>query len=221
MISFTNGLDALRLHAELGEQQLVLNPTEGDYLLTHSQLQVFPFGSNSGMAIGQQVANSKQMEDFSQQVAAQTEQLPWLAYRLQLEPLVQRLHGFIRSSCCYTASVLRNRVDDIFTPHVLEVAGTSGMAVSRQALVDGVLMQELVLADESWFACHHPIAALEPINLDEEQKEPLDFEAVLRGEVQGIPSGTTVHVCLDLFGLSSLQINEDKHMLHLRIGHRL
>jgi hypothetical protein len=134
----------LQLHAKLGEQQVVLSPSDGDFIVRDLQLLLCPFGGSTATRVGEAAANSKQMEDFTQQVAAQTEQLLWLAYRLQLEPVVKRLHGFIQALCMYHNSVLNSRVNDVFTPRVLEAAGASGMAASRQAVVGCVLPQELV-----------------------------------------------------------------------------
>ncbi|WIA39973.1 hypothetical protein OEZ86_013403 [Tetradesmus obliquus] len=169
-------LSGLKLHAQLGEQQLVLCPGEGDYVIDDLQVERYPYGGYSYTYIGQKAANSEQQDAFIEQVAAQTEQLLWLAYRLQLEPLMQRLHSFVRSSCLYANSILRGRVDDVFTPRVLEAAGTSGMAASKQAVVDGVLLQEFVFGEDAEAAVNGRTAVLEPLDLSEEQQEPLVLE---------------------------------------------
>uniref|UniRef100_A0A383VQL2 Uncharacterized protein n=1 Tax=Tetradesmus obliquus TaxID=3088 RepID=A0A383VQL2_TETOB len=92
MERLTADLSGLKLHAQLGEQQLVLCPGQGDYVIDDLQVERYPYGGYSFTYIGQKAANSEQQDAFIEQVAAQKEQLLWLAYRLQLEPLAQRLH---------------------------------------------------------------------------------------------------------------------------------
>ncbi|WIA19689.1 hypothetical protein OEZ85_005617 [Tetradesmus obliquus] len=221
MERLTADLSGLKLHAQLGEQQLVLCPGEGDYVIDDLQVERYPYGGYSFTYIGQKAANSEQQDAFIEQVAAQTEQLLWLAYRLQLEPLAQRLHSFVRSSCLYANSMLRGRVDDVFTPRVLDAAGASGMAASKQAVVDGVLLQEFVFGEYAEAAVNGRTAVLEPLDLSEKQQEPLVLEAkVVHGSLIGIPSGSKVRLELDLFGKSTMQVNEDVHHLHLCIGRR-
>jgi hypothetical protein len=154
------------------------------------------------------------LKAFVQQVAAQTEQLLWLAYRLQLEELAQQLHGFIRSGCLFGNSLFRNG-SEIFTARVLEAAGASGMDTACGPLFNSVLTQEVAFTG----VADGERAVLQPI-LTAQRKQLLTFDAVVHGGVLGIANATKMHVSLDLFGKSRIQINDDVHLLQLRIGSR-
>ncbi|WIA19688.1 hypothetical protein OEZ85_005616 [Tetradesmus obliquus] len=209
-------VSGLQLHAQLGEQQLVLCPGEGNYLIVGLQLCCFQFGEDRYTNIGEPAASSEQAHAFKQQVAAQTEQLLWLTYKMQLEALLQRLHAFVQSCCLYQDYVLRDMVDAVFTPRVLEAAGASGMAASRQALVDSVLMQQVVFRKAVLSA---QAAVLKPINLSSKKQELLQFEATVReSSLFGIPTATNVRVELDLFGASTMQVNDNKYSVRLYVG---
>jgi hypothetical protein len=207
-------LDGLAVHASLGEQKIALSPGK-DYVMVALQLKAFTPGGDDSTEIGAAADSSEQAQAFKQQVAAQVEQLLWLAYRLQLEQLVEWLHRFIRSLCLFKASLLRNR-EDVYSRRVAEAAGASGMGMILQALKHSVLTQEVALSRAA--AAH--MAVLEPLGLTAQQKQPLVFNAMLRGDVLGIPQGTKVQVQLDLFGRSMLRINGDDHDVHLRVGNR-
>lgn len=209
-------VSGLQLHAQLGEQQLVLCPGEGNYLIVGLQLCCFQCGGDRYTNIGEPAASSEQAHAFKQQVAAQTEQLLWLTYKMQLEALLQRLHAFVQSCCLYQDYVLRDMVDAVFTPRVLEAAGASGMAASRQALVDSVLMQQVVFKKAVLSA---QAAVLKPINLSSKKQELLQFEATVReSSLFGIPTATNVRVELDLFGASTMQVNDNKYSVRLYVG---
>jgi hypothetical protein len=211
------------LHVQLGEQQLVLEHYGVDYVWQQGpggeetgnlQLNCFPPGKSEGKVVGQPAATAQQKRVFVEQVAAQTEQLLRLAYRLQLQPLVEQLHGFVRSQSLFDYSLLRKQADAIFTPRVLEAAATSGLDDCQRAVADSVLRQDVVFAD----GIDDKAVFLEPLALTEEQQQPLEFDAVLRNGLAGIARGTKVHVQLDLFGTSSMHINDDKHRVRLCMG---
>jgi hypothetical protein len=92
--------------------------------------------------------------------------------------------------------------------------GASGMSMILQALKSSVLTQAVSLAEPA----DEDMPALEPLTLTGEQMQPLDFDAMVGGEVLGIPQGTKVGVHLDLFGRPLVGINGDCFDVHLRIG---
>jgi hypothetical protein len=217
-------LGELRLHAALGKQQLVLRPNGIDYMWlrasedSESELQLagYPPGKLEPEGVGQPAASNEQKQAFKQQVAAQTEQLLWLAYRLQLQPLVHHLHGFIRSSCLSPISLLHGQEAAVITPRVLEAAVASGKHGVWQAVADSVRRQDVAFTDDAMLG--DTAAFLAPLTLTQQQKQPLEFDAMLHADVMGIASGTKVRVYLDLFGESSIHLNQDIHTVRLRIG---
>jgi hypothetical protein len=119
------GLQQLQLYEQLG-QQLVTLQTNGPGFGFTSDRQLFlqpNITDFNSLMVGPSAANGAEQEAFIQQVAAQTEQLLWLAYRLELEPLVQRLHGFVRPLCWFSDSLLFHSLVAVFTLRVVEAAG--------------------------------------------------------------------------------------------------
>ncbi|KAF6245558.1 hypothetical protein COO60DRAFT_1650237 [Scenedesmus sp. NREL 46B-D3] len=90
------------------------------------------------MAAAPEAADGTERLAFEEQVAAQTEQLLWLAHKLQLQPLVQRLYGFIRSLSYLPTSVLHDEGDDVFSSRVLEMAGVASLPAGKQMLLNSV-----------------------------------------------------------------------------------
>jgi hypothetical protein len=94
-------LHSLQLHAQLGQQHVALETNGTGYyfgiatqcLLHQPALTAVGITMDAAPA----AASAEERHAFKQQVAAQTEKLLWLAYRLQLQPLVQHLHCFIRA----------------------------------------------------------------------------------------------------------------------------
>jgi hypothetical protein len=208
----------LELHANMGKQQLVLCPAKGDYTLASLQLLMQGFGGTEAEEeeLGVPAANKEQVQGFKQQVAAQTEQLLWLAYRLQLQPLVQCLHAFIRTCCLFDISLLRGRLDVVFTHRVLEAIGVSSLTCCKGAWINSVLCQDISFSDSIAGA-----ALLQPVGAAAaERGQQIVFDAVLKSEILGIAAGTQVKLRLDIFR-GRLYINGDEHVLHFRVGHHV
>jgi hypothetical protein len=227
LASCLGNVSELKLHANLGEQQLVLCPAKEDYTLDSDSMQLemrhcVQVGNITDAydKLGVPADNKEQAQAFKQQVAAQTEQLLWLAYRMQLQPLVQCLHRFIRSGSLYDDSLLRGRLDAVFTDGVLEAVSVSSLNDCKGAWVNSVLCQDISFA-ASTADVSTGAALLEHVDVEQaEQDLRTEFEAVLKSEVLGIAAGTKVTVCLEVFK-GRLFINGDEHKLHLRVGHRV
>lgn len=79
-------------------------------------------------------------ESFLQRAAMQTETLLYLAQRLQLQPLMDRMHAFIASSTYRTDGILYGRLEDVFTERVLSVSLPPGASdAARMAWISSVL----------------------------------------------------------------------------------
>jgi hypothetical protein len=180
------GLQHLRLHAQLGQQQVSLETDGRAYAFVNDKLlEQLDISACYSTVPGVSGAADAQQQAFNQQVAAQTEQLLWLAYRLQLDLLVQRVHGFIRSMCFFSSSLLHNVLDAVFTARVLEAAGVASLRGGKAMLLSSVLgeMAQLTLAEglsanadsakfvETW---------LQPKGLTAQQQKPLKFNAVVK-----------------------------------------
>jgi hypothetical protein len=220
--SCVGNVSEVELHAKLGEQQLVLCPAKGDYTLVNMQLLMRSFGGTEAddEELGVPAVDKDQVQAFKQQVAAQTEQLLWLAYRLQLQPLVQCLHNFIRSGSLFRILLLRGRLDAVFTDRVLEAISVSSLTCYRGAWINSVLGQDISFAANAVESLPG-VALVEPVDAEMAQHDlETGFDAVLKSEVLGIAAGTQVNLRLDIFR-GRLYINDDQHLLHVRIGRRV
>jgi hypothetical protein len=123
-------LQILQLHAQLGPKQLALETNgTGYYFSKRTQLLMC---CTDVSKIAEQVegapaaTTAEEQQAFNRQVAAQTEQLLWLAHKLQLQPLLQHLNRFVQALSWFTQSLLRHTRNAVFTPCVLEAAGVAG-----------------------------------------------------------------------------------------------
>jgi hypothetical protein len=205
-------LQSLKLHAQLGQTQLALETNGSGYYFIGEgpQLTCQADVSKFGEAVeGAPVATTaEERQAFKQQVAAQTEQLLWLAHKLQLQALLQHLSRLIRALTCFKPSLLRDAVDAVFTPRVLEAAGVAGLPGGKQMLLNEACGELLKFTDSNI------------TGLTEQQRQPIQFEAVLPSTSLRIPPGTKVAVQLDLFGSSTIRLGVYQHAVQLRIGPR-
>ncbi|WIA34147.1 hypothetical protein OEZ86_012511 [Tetradesmus obliquus] len=89
-------LQHLQLYAQLGQQVIALQTDGRAYACVNGT--VFERADILSAAHAYRPdpeVPAEQQDAFRQQVAAQTERLLWLSYKLQLEPLIQRLHAFL------------------------------------------------------------------------------------------------------------------------------
>jgi hypothetical protein len=208
-------LQSLQLHAQLGQQQVALDTDgTGYYFSTRSQRLVYqPDLTAAGLDIDAAPAapSAEERKAFKQQVAAQTEQLLWLAYRLQLQPLVQHLHNFIQALSHFAQSLLRNKCEAVFTSRVLEAAGVASLPGGKQMLVDSVRGELLKLNGDT------TLASLQPVGLTEQQRQPIKFDAQLHCSALK-QQGVSVAVELDLFDKSTIKLGHNTFAVQLRVG---
>jgi hypothetical protein len=209
-------LHSLQLHAQLGQQQVALDTdATGYYFASDTQrlaCQTALTAVGFAMDAAPVAATAEEQQAFKQQVAAQTEQLLWLAYRLQLQPLVQHLHGFIRALSCFPEAPLQNKHEAIFTARVLEAAGLASLPGGKQLLVDSVRGKLLRLNNDT------SLARLQPVGLTAQQRQPIKFDALLFCSAFNKQQGATVAVELDLFGTSTVKMGDNTFPVQLRIG---
>ena len=182
-------LDGLKLHAQLGQQQLQVETDGKAYYFRQLQLRQCSLTAkqNLGLPVGVEQADA-----FIKQLVAQTEQLLYLAYKLQLEPLIDRLQAFVRYNNQYNSSLFDSQVDTLFSPRVLEAALGSNQ-LGKEAWINNIVTERCCFSK-----LHHTKRLLKPINLTSEQKQPIEFEAELQRNFMGTPKGTVVAVRLDM-----------------------
>jgi hypothetical protein len=212
--------EGMQLKAQLGQQQVVLESPSVAYYLPVADNRLFHIVgfSNSGACISESSTKppEEKRAEFVQQVAAQTEQLLWLAYRLQLQPLVQHLHTFIRSSAMFSSSLLRNQLDAVFSQRVLEAADISSLSSGKQQWVDSILSETISFASEPLLQTD---TTLKPEGLSVSQMSPMSFTAtVVTGSVMSKPPDSRVEIELDLFRRGVIRIGRHFHPVQLRIG---
>ncbi|WIA20917.1 hypothetical protein OEZ85_005259 [Tetradesmus obliquus] len=211
-------LQSLQLHPQLGQQQVALDTNGVGYYFspTTSKLVSQPSLIESGVTmVATPESPTEQQAAFKQQVAAQIERLLWLAYRLQLQPLVEHMHTCIQAFSIFGLSVLRGCENEVFTPRVLEAAasGVASLPGGKQMLVNSVRGEVLTLADSTASGQ----ANLRPIGLTHLQQLPLKFDAVATCSTLGKP-GVAVAVELDLFSNSVIKLGHNTFAAQLRIG---
>jgi hypothetical protein len=203
-------LQSMKLHAQLGQQQVALATDGTSYYInsvSHMLLRQPDF-SKVGVPIEEApaAASAEEQQAFKQQVAAQTEQLLWLAHKLQLQPLLQHLGRFVHALSQFYTSLLCDVLNDVFTRRVVEAAGVAGLPGGKQMLMNELLGEVFRLTDSSI------------TGLAEEQRQPLRFEAALPSTLSGFPRGAKVAVELDLFGKSTMTLGASTFQVQLRIG---
>ena len=139
-------------------------------------------------------ASAEDKQACMQQVAAQVEQLLYMAFRLDLPVLVKQLTQFITWSMAWKKAYpfLAPVRAQVITARVLEAAAASPMG--KEALSSS-------LAAESYTKAGGPdlLKLLAPINVPDALRGTLRFDAVLLEDVMGSAKGTIVPVELDLF----------------------
>lgn len=165
---------------------------------------------------GVSVSTSAEQKSFMQQVAAQTEQLLWMAYRLQLQPLVQRLHRFVRAQGWFHDSLMADTYDAVFTARVVEAARVAARPGGRQMLMNHVSGELAAMVNN----VANVSTYLEPQGLTFEQKQALTikFDAVVRRTGLQLPLGATIPVELNLLGSSTIRLGRHLYPVQQRIN---
>lgn len=91
--------------------------------------------------LGDPAEDSDDKTDFICNVAHRVEQLLYLAYKLDLPPLQERLLGFVAGCCQTDSGLLYGSLGMIFTDHILQEAVQAGSALHSRQWVSSVLTQ--------------------------------------------------------------------------------
>lgn len=154
-------------------------------------------------------------EAFLQQAAQQTEALLFEAQRLQLQPLMDRLHSFVASGTFRDEAIFYGRLEDIFTERVLTAALPAH--ASQGAKEDWI---SSVLTLPCGFSQHQNVNHLLDVRSDPygRHRDPIFFSASLRQDFMGSRAGDRVDVEVDLFDRSVIQIGRVTWPVQLLLG---
>ena len=207
-------VESLELHVKLGEQEVQLK-TDGTifYRSIAGPLNSIHFEVKSDTPVTVGPSTDEAWKQCRLEAAAQLEALLYISYKLKAMPLITRLHAFIRSNANYPNAYLVGMVGKVFSPRVMEAAQLSPEKV-RKAWTEAALCTEFI------FVRQQPVQQLlEPLNLSDQHKRPIMFDAILKQSFMGSPPGTKVEVEVDLFGKSLIWINGVDWELRHRIGY--
>jgi hypothetical protein len=152
-------------------------------------------------------ADEAQKQSFAQQLVAQLEPLLYLAYRLQLAPLQEALHCFIRNSTSCGNAILYGHMRPVLTQRLIQAAADSD--VGRDALLQLLVAQRGSLAGEV-------DGLLEPV--DAAFRAPVvEFKAKIKKPLPGLTPGDVVDVELDL-NECRLKVGGIVHRMQLLVG---
>lgn len=156
---------------QLGQQQLELSTDGRAYVFAHnSPLHLAQATTVHHAIVGDAAASEEEKQAFKKQAGSQTEQLLWLAYKLQLVPLQHRLRSFMRGQTQFPASIFGTPalVHTMFSERVLDAAlGPSASQAVCEAWIKSELLQPCDLVDGP---CTQQL--LLPIDLTEQQTRP-------------------------------------------------
>jgi hypothetical protein len=152
-----------------------------------------------------------------QQVAQQTEELLWWAYRLQLPTLADKLHAFVRHNAAFTNSILRGHLQHVFTDRVLDAAlGPNQMG--RNTWINAVLSEPAASVTGSALVS----SLLVPENADAVKPfNNMVFRAKLARPYMGAAAGSVVDVTLSLFDNSIACMGGGGLVAQLQLGPHL
>jgi hypothetical protein len=157
-----------------------------------------------------------QQRVFKQRVAQQIEPLLHLAHKLELQPLINRLHTFISSSAMKDTCILWGVLEAVFTDRVLNVVVSEHASeVAKSAWIDSVLGTRCGCSADTGLG-----SLLEPVPSYREP-ERVRFEAQLCAPLLGSQAGGRVQVNLDLFGDSTIRVGALVVPVVLQIGPNL
>lgn len=163
-------------------------------------------------------SSGAQAQAFKQALAQQIEPLLYQAHRLRLEPLVERLHGFIAGCCAHNDAAAGERgilygvLESVFTDRVLGAVlpGDAGEE-ERAAFIEQALTCPCSLVNaESMCQLLRPVR--------ETYAEYLSFEATLTQDFMGSRRGAKVPVMVDLLEGGYIKIGHVKLPAQLLVG---
>jgi hypothetical protein len=162
---------------------------------------------DKGYACIAETAGNDQRQSCTQQLVSQLEPLLYLAYRLQLAPLQEVLHAFIRGCTSMTFGVLMGHMRSVLTQRVTAAAAEEG-------LMEGGLLQLLVAQRCSLTGREDGL--FQPV--DAGFKPPvISFKAKVQRWLPGVAVGEVVDVMLDLKS-GRLTTNGWGHRVQLLVG---
>jgi len=156
-------------------------------------------------------------ETFLQQAAQQTEALLFEAQRLQLQPLMDRLHSFIASGTFRNTAIFYGRLEDIFTERVLTASLPAHASPgTKEAWISSVLTLPCGVSRN-----HNVNHLLDVRSLYDHNRHrgPINFSASLLQDFMGSRAGDRVDVELDLFDRSVIQIGRITWPVQVLLGH--
>jgi hypothetical protein len=195
--------DTSRFVLKLGQQEVHLDMSGLYYFGQMDCLTLIgwaPHPSTDEIEVGT-AASVEERSAFMSQLAAQVEQLLYIAYKLQLEQLLGKVVKFIQSSTHFNTinPLLWEFMDTIVSKRAINAA--AGSADGKSALID-----YLTKVPFSFSKGVHFKQVLEPMDLPPFVKQPLNFQVVLKEGAFGLRAGTVVQVELDLFGASEMKV---------------
>jgi hypothetical protein len=133
-------------------------------------------------------ANKEQQQACTQQLVSQLEPLLYLAYRLQLTPLQEVLHEFIRG-CTYAPmkGILRGHMCSVLAPRVTQAAAEAGL-IKEDSLLQQLVTQRCSLAGAE-------DGLFEPVDLTL-AGSTVSFKARVKRPLPGFSQGQVVDVVL-------------------------
>jgi hypothetical protein len=153
------------------------------------------------------VANGEdQKQAFTQQLVSQLEPLLYLAYRLNLGPLQEALHGFVRGCTSHSSGVFKGHMRSVLNPRVTEAAAGEGLV--EEGLLQLLVAQRCSLAgkEDGLFG---PVQSsfMAPV---------VRFKAKLQKPLPGAAVGDVADVLMDL-NTGKLAFNDWIHKFQLLV----
>lgn len=169
------------------------------------------------------LADMKSAEDkvlLGEHVAAQTEVLLYLAYKLQLPVLQHVMAAFIKQQSCFPTSVLSPKLTrTIMSSRVVAAASAGSDSDVCNALANSSRMQACSFVMHTGKGMRQ---LLKPLDLTPELRQPITFKAEVQEDFLCYRKGQEVTARLDLFGTSELVIQQNgrnmPHNVQLLLG---
>jgi len=183
--------EALPLAADvqLGERPVPLRSAESYFHLPYGRrLMFYPADDNHQRSI--LAGSEREVEAAIQQLAQQVESLLYLAYKLELANIQERVQTFIFNNSYSSTSVLRGKVllETVLSERVL--ATKAGAAASKQALASALYTLPVSFSDPDY---HSLDSLLGPITATSE-KQVIRFKANCQRDFMAFSKGQEVEV---------------------------
>jgi hypothetical protein len=180
---------------------------------------------SSGPLVTVQVGTAASLRErsaFMSQLAAQVEQLLFIAYKLQLDQLLEKVTKFFQSSTLFGAghSVLGGFQGTIVSQRVMDAA--AGSPDGKTALINHLTQVPCSSMEREPHSTHvHEInirELLKPVNLPADANKLLRYTARLTEAAFGMPAGALVEVESSHFGNTIMIVGVGTFLEHKCIG---